>query len=159
MLKDQQRRMNPTYCFVTKVNDDNTINCKKIETDIELFDIRLVSANETNVMLMTPVVNSVVGVVFTADGEGFVTLYSEISEIQIGDGSNEGLVKAIELTNKLNTLEQDLNNLKSALSGWTPVPNDGGAALKTALTTYISETITETTKDEIQNETVTHGDL
>ncbi len=29
----------------------------------------------------------------------------------------------------------DLDNLKSAIQGWTPVAGDGGAALKTALTT------------------------
>ena len=31
-----------------------------------------------------------------------------------------------------------LNELKSAINGWTPVPNDGGAALKTALSTLFS---------------------
>jgi hypothetical protein len=31
-----------------------------------------------------------------------------------------------------------LNALKSAINGWTPVPNDGGAALKTALTSLFS---------------------
>lgn len=37
-----------------------------------------------------------------------------------------------------NLVGQQLADLKSAISGWTPVPNDGGAALKVALTTWVS---------------------
>ena len=33
-----------------------------------------------------------------------------------------------------NLVGAQLDALKTAISGWTPVPNDGGAALKTALT-------------------------
>jgi hypothetical protein len=37
-----------------------------------------------------------------------------------------------------NATNSQLNDLKTAIDGWTPVPNDGGAALKTALTAWDS---------------------
>jgi phage gp45-like len=33
-------------------------------------------------------------------------------------------------------VDQQLGDLKSALNAWTPVPNDGGAALKVAIATF-----------------------
>jgi hypothetical protein len=41
----------------------------------------------------------------------------------------------VALASKVN---QQFNLLKSAMAGWTPVPSDGGAALKAALTTLFS---------------------
>ncbi len=40
----------------------------------------------------------------------------------------------------------DLDNLKSAIQGWTPVANDGGAALKAALTALFATWPAGTTK-------------
>lgn len=37
-----------------------------------------------------------------------------------------------------NLVASQLADLKSAINGWMPVPNDGGAALKTALTSWLS---------------------
>jgi hypothetical protein len=35
-------------------------------------------------------------------------------------------------------VQAQLAGLKSAINGWTPVPNDGGAALKVALTSWLA---------------------
>ena len=35
-------------------------------------------------------------------------------------------------------VKAQLDGLKSAISGWVPVPNDGGAALQTALSSWLS---------------------
>jgi len=37
-----------------------------------------------------------------------------------------------------NLVSAQLADLKSAINGWTPVPNDGGAALKVALTSWLA---------------------
>jgi len=37
-----------------------------------------------------------------------------------------------------NLVQAQLADLKSAINGWTPVPNDGGAALKVALTSWLA---------------------
>lgn len=39
-------------------------------------------------------------------------------------------------------LKNSIAQLRSAIAGWTPVPNDGGAALKAALATWLSATET-----------------
>ena len=56
--------------------------------------------------------------------------------IRFHDGSNNGLVKVDDLVTKLNNLEHKVNDLVTVFSGWTPVANDGGAALKTAAATW-----------------------
>ena len=64
-----------------------------------------------------------------------------------------GIIEGQE-TERLNLIEKDINSLKQKLSGWTPVPNDGGSALKTALSSYISESLKETQVRDIENERV-----
>lgn len=78
-------------------------------------------------------------------------------EIKLNDGSLGGLVVISDLVNKLNTLENDLNTLKNVFSGWTPVSQDGGAALKTAASTWAGSSLTETSEADIENERVKHG--
>jgi hypothetical protein len=41
--------------------------------------------------------------------------------------------------------------LKTAISGWTAVPNDGGAALKVALASYYSNQLTVTQLADLAN--------
>jgi hypothetical protein len=48
--------------------------------------------------------------------EGFVALYSQVDSIQFGDGSFDGLVKVIELTSKLNDLENKVNSMISVFN-------------------------------------------
>ena len=78
-------------------------------------------------------------------------------EIKLNDGSLGGLVVISDLVSKLNTLESDINTLKNVFSGWAPVSQDGGTALKTAASTWAGSSITETTEADIENERVKHG--
>jgi len=73
------------------------------------------------------------------------------NKIVFNNGQLGGMVKVQDLVNKLNTLEQDLNTLKTVFSGWSPVPNDGGAALKAAAGTWFSQHITPTQKSDLEN--------
>lgn len=43
---------------------------------------------------------------------------------------------AAKVKTELDKLKDDINSLKTVFSGWIVVPNDGGAALKTAATTW-----------------------
>ncbi len=55
------------------------------------------------------------------------------SHVQLGqDGAAGDFVATAQRVQNL------LSALKSAINGWTPVPNDGGAALKTALSTLFT---------------------
>lgn len=62
-----------------------------------------------------------------------------------------------KLTERLNTIEQDINNLKTVFKKtWTPVAMDGGAALKVASATWAEQTIQKTTVDDIKDELIKH---
>jgi hypothetical protein len=74
--------------------------------------------------------------------------------IEINAGTLGGLVKAGALTRQLNKIENDVNNLKNAFSSWVAVPNDGGAALKTAVATWSSQRIGVTQQENIENEKI-----
>lgn len=53
-------------------------------------------------------------------------------EVKVGAG-------AVDLIAKADPLVQVLTLLNSALTTWVPVPNDGGAALKAALATFLAQ--------------------
>jgi len=63
-----------------------------------------------------------------------------------------------DIATHLNTIENKINALITAVNAWTPVPNDGGAALKTALTTWLGSSLTNTTQANISSTVTFHGD-
>lgn len=83
--------------------------------------------------------------------EGDVCITSNNIIMQNGE---VGIPESNSVTEKLNAIEKDINNLKKALSGWTPVPQDGGAALKTQVTSWASSILTETKVEDIESETI-----
>jgi hypothetical protein len=98
-------------------------------------------------------------IVCEVDGSGKWELLkaSSYTKIVMNGGANGGLVKVQDLVQRINTLESDLNKLKKVFSTtWMPVANDGGAALKTAATDWSSAILTETQRDDIENEKVKH---
>ncbi|MBP1637449.1 MAG: hypothetical protein H6Q18_238 [Bacteroidetes bacterium] len=88
--------------------------------------------------------------------ELFVEMFSEVESVVFDGGENEGLVKVKELTSKINVLENDINNLKTAFSTWVTVPSDGGAALKAITTTWAGSQLQITNKADIQNKKIKH---
>lgn len=75
----------------------------------------------------------------------------------LNDGALGGLVKVVQLTQKLNALESAVNQLKQIFSTWVPVPQDGGAALKTAAATWAGQQLTQTQRADIENDKIVQG--
>ena len=128
------------------------------------FDVRLQSAESLELgIVLIPKENSTIAISFMNTTQAFVSLTSGLEKVlidtelvQFNGGDNKGLVNVVDLIKKLNNIEGDLNDLKAAISGWIPVPNDGGAALKAALTGYIAATFVPTTQTELEDTKVTH---
>lgn len=107
--------------------------------------------------VITPVSGSSVIVSRIGDSdELFVEMFSEVESVVFDGGKNEGLVKVKELTGKINTLETEINNLKTIFSAWVPALGDGGTVLKTAITTWAGSQLQVTNKADIQNEKIKH---
>lgn len=147
----------PKYCTVDSI-DGYLCDVTEISTETQILDVRL-QTQEGNGLLYIPKIGSVVTVLMVNEVEGVVVQYSELDSIQLGDGSYDGITKVNSVVTKLNTLEDDVNTLKDLISGWVPVPTDGGASLKTLLTTWYQQSITNTVKADLENNKITHGDF
>lgn len=72
-------------------------------------------------------------------------------------GDLGGLINIADLTDRLNTIEKDINNLKKVFAtSWSPVAQDGGAALKTAAASWSGTQLTLTKRGDYEDEAVKH---
>ena len=131
--------------FVVEVPND-------VNDQLEYYDVQL--GMGALCIYPKPGTTCLVGIIEGQETDAFLISADEVDEIVLNGGTLGGLVKVGELTERLNLIEKDINSLKQKLSGWTPVPNDGGSALKTALSSYISESLKETQVRDIENERV-----
>ena len=142
-------------------------------TQLTIPNVRL-QAEVADGFLLIPVIDSTVFIAYTKRQDPYVSLFSDIDRlylvvgkssfevlndgtITLNDGSKGGLVMVTELVSKLNALEKRVNQIASSFGTWTPVPNDGGGALKAASSGWAGQTITETVRTDIENTKVTHG--
>jgi hypothetical protein len=149
-------------CTVVSVNETEMTCVVSPIGDLEadFADVRLMADTEdtTKGIYFKPVIGSVVMITPQDEVTYFVSMYSEVEEVWLRGNTNGGVVKVSDLVTKLNNLENDLNSLKTIFStSWVPVPNDGGAALKTAAATWAGQSFTPTTAANIQSTTVKHG--
>lgn len=77
-------------------------------------------------------------------------------DVEFNNGTFGGLVKSAVVANKINALVEDINVLKGILGGWTPIPNDGGLALKTASASWAGTALVLSTKQMYENDKVKH---
>ena len=165
-LKDAIRAINTNSfeenyaipCTVVSVDEVAlTCVCAPVNGDSDILDVRL-QAGEGNGVVIIPAVDSVVMVTMINSMTGYVGMVSQVDSIQLLDGSFGGLIKIDEIVTKLNNLESDINDLKTAFSSWVVVPSDGGAALKAITATWFGSSLTPTVKGDLENDLITHGD-
>lgn len=128
--------------------------------NISIPDVRL-RASETDddsEMIITPKVGSAVIIgSLSGDLSQLVVLQvDKIETIVINGGKLGGLINIEQLTQKLNTIEDDINTLKNAISGWIPVAQDGGSALKTSISAWASQTLVKSQRGDYEDETIKH---
>jgi hypothetical protein len=174
----------PLHMYVCTVvsYDENAGTCvvktQNGKSSFEIPNVRLQAA-VCDGLLILPTVNSNVLVITSVKNPPYVALYSDIDKlylqvgdssitfydkvqsndsiINLNDGSFGGLVKIQELTNHINTIEEDLNTLKRAFSAWIVSPQDGGAALKEATADWFGTEITPSKVEDYENKLITHG--
>lgn len=154
----------PKMCTVLSVsaNTNNglmTCDCRPVDGTAVVEDVKLVTYYNNNKagFVLVPKVNSRVQIVFNDECDAFVGMVSEVDFIYLNGNSYGGLVQVQPLVDKLNALEDRLNKIINAFATWTPVANDGGAALKAQISLALLTQVIETQKTDLENTTVQHG--
>lgn len=87
----------------------------------------------------------------------FLIYAEEIEDQDINGSEFGGLVRADEVAQEVNQVKQAINQLKQLLATWIPVPNDGGAALKSIASSWAGQPLEPTVSNTLQNPQVRHG--
>lgn len=141
--------------------NNGVMDTRGVTDELEYYDVQLGLSG----MMIKPKVGSMclLGILEGESAAAFLIRAEdpELIEIRsanivINDGDNGGLIRIEDLVKKLNLLEKDINSLKQTCSGWTPVPQDGGSALKTALASWSAQKLTETKTADLENDKVKH---
>lgn len=85
-----------------------------------------------------------------------ITLDIDDSAAAFNGGKLGGLINVADLTSHLNTIEKDINNLKTVFSSWVPAPQDGGAALKGAVSSWAGQQLTLSKRGDYEDDKVKH---
>lgn len=143
-------------CTVVSVSG-STCNVTTLDTEVNLFDVRL-QTSAANGVLLTPKVGSIVVVNPITDFEFVVIMFSEIDAIKLLDGSFGGLTKTQELKTQLDKTNDVVQAIVDTLQQWTPVSNDGGAALKAFFPTKLLAKVVGDYSN-IENSLIQHGEI
>jgi len=147
---------------VSKINKDKAlINAKLIDDEgIELFDVRLTatSENKNECVVLFPKNGSyvLISLIKNNSQNNYVSLFTEIDEIQLRGDQYGGLTQHDNLVTQLNMTKALVDAIKNVMLTWVPVANDGGAALK-ALATSTLASLNTGNYSNLSNEKIKHG--
>lgn len=142
---------------VTALSD---ITCEVSIDGLSIPDVRLRASTEVDgaQIIVRPAVGSVVIVgSLTGDLDHLVVLSMDrAEEVIINGGKLGGLIKVQELTQKLNALESEVNDLKQLFASWVPVKGDGGAVLRGLLGSWAGKRLTPSRREDYEDTKVKH---
>jgi hypothetical protein len=137
--------------------DSDTCTVEPLNGDAPINKVKL-SAGETDEgFILTPVVGSVVLVVFSSKTRAFVSMCSEVETVQIRGEQHGGVVIAPELQTQLERMTARIDAIGDALKN--TAPDSATGTFKTSLTPGITAFAALPSEDfkNIQNENVKHG--
>lgn len=150
-----------SICEVLSV-DENKLTCtvKELETDAELFQVRLNAGKTTLQTVLFPKVGSMVlvGLIGNDTRARYVSMVSEVDKIYLNGGDNGGLTITPELVTQLGKLSARVDGIISAINSGTPAPGaaDGGAALHTSIKLSLQSIVDNEDFSNIENEKIKH---
>lgn len=139
-----------------------TCDCEAIEDGTVLEDVRLsADFNDDTTqagLILVPKVESIVLVGFLNEADAYLTMVSEVDFVYLNANTYGGLVKIEDLVDKLNNLENKVNTIINTFNTHThPYVNVASPATTSPSTSPVVGTLTPTTKEMIENDTVQHG--
>lgn len=144
------------FCTVTAV-DGSTCTVEPLNGDAPINRVKL-SAGETDTgFILTPVVDSVVLVVFSSKTRAFVSMCSDVETVSIRGEENGGVVIAPELKTQLERMTERIDALADALNNTAADSSSG--TFKASLTPGMAAFSALPSEDfkNIENENVKHG--
>jgi hypothetical protein len=144
-------------CNVNSVDLSNrTANVTTITGTADLTFDALITAGISDGFVTTPEVGSMVFVLMSKYTLPFIVTFSDITQFDIMGGEFGGLVKVVELTQKLNDLENKVNDIIENFIVHTHTSAVVGA--QTSPTSQvIGEPLEITQQAEIENINIKHG--
>lgn len=155
---------------VKEVDEVNATCSVDIGNNIVLEDVRLrATVNGDKGFYLIPTIDSVAFLIRIESSDEFLAVgYSEIDKV-IYKGESASLeinndqiifnaneldsfgININSLIDRINLLEEDINSLKTVLTNWIPVPQDGGYSLKTASATWAGSQLVNTEVNDIKD--------
>jgi hypothetical protein len=144
-------------CNVNSVDlSKRTANVTTITGTANLTFDALLTAGISDGLVITPEIDSMVYILMSKYTLPFIVTFSDIMQFDIMGGEFGGLVKVVELTQKLNNLENKVNEIITTFGTHThAVTAVGVPTLPTS--TPISGILTISQRAEIENINVKHG--
>jgi len=150
LLKIMAGEVGPAVSLLAQVKSVNeaTFTCVLTDDDgLEFTDVLLrpvVDGNES--VTLIPKVNTWALAIRMEDGDDWMIIsvgevqkiHTKCDEVVYNGGTNGGLVNWPDAKAQLDKSNAVLQGILTAITSWTPVPSDGGAALKTLLTTNLA---------------------
>lgn len=143
-----------TKWAVVKSVDVSAGTMVAIVDDLEYYDILIGLGS----VLTVPKVDTrcLIGIIENKHG-AFLIDARDIEKIIFNKGDFGGLVISQEVASQINELKSDLNQLKSLISNWVVSPSDGGAALRSLLTSWSNSQLKAVEKTQLESKQITHG--
>ncbi len=166
------RELYGKVCTIDAVDEAaRTVDCTPIDESAPLLGVNLQANQQSEDGIVAfPAVGSYVVVSFLSESVAVVVLAEKVEkivlkigattaevvdgEITLNGGTLGGLVVSQKTTDKLNAIEGDLNELKTILTAWVPVLQDGGGALKAAVSSWAGQQITPTVATDLENDKI-----
>jgi len=155
-LAKQEEEIYSLPCKVVSISND-LAELQPLNGDPNLLGVKLISGAADFPLKITPIINSVVIATFLSKETAFISLYSEVQNVEIRGDQYGGIVKAEDLINNLAKLTARVDGIISAINNGVPVPQDGGTALQTTIKTALATLVDKENFSTIKNENVKHG--
>jgi len=157
-LADKGDQVYSKVCKVISVDtEERTCEVEQLSGGANIPSCRLQAAiNQSDGFMLVPAVGSFVIVSWLNKNVAYVSLCSQLEEIQLNGDQYGGGIIADKLKEQVDKNSRFLDQLKQILDSWVPVAQDGGLALKTAWSAISSAQHTADLSD-ITNDTVKHG--
>lgn len=163
-----------TVCKVLSVDQGNcTIQAEPVNGHAEMHNVKLRAAadgaNTGFVLFPVPGTHVLVASIDNNVNNSFVVMIEQFDRLRISQdngfslevnpqgqvlfngGNQGGMVIVGNLVARLNSIESDLNTLRTLFNTWIVTPSDGGAALKALITPWASSPLSATQPSQIEN--------